>query len=169
MKTQRVFHLLLAVFTLVSMLTPTLALAAPAPDTSGQTIVQIAAGDSRFSTLVTAVKAAGLVDALSGAGPFTVFAPTDAAFAKLGAATLNSLLANPNQLKSILLYHVLGQKVYGNQLGWLPSVTTLNGAAAQITVKNGQLYINNARIVTSDIQTTNGVIHVIDTVILPPQ
>jgi uncharacterized surface protein with fasciclin (FAS1) repeats len=132
-------------------------------------IVDTAVSAGQFNTLVTAVKAAGLVDALKGPGPYTVFAPTDAAFAKLGAATLNSLLANPDQLKSILLYHVVPGKVYSFQVPFGGSAATLNGAPVQFTLKNGQPYVNNARIVTTDIQTTNGVIHVIDTVILPPQ
>jgi transforming growth factor-beta-induced protein len=168
MKTQKLFHVLLAVVTLFSLLTPTLALAAPAADTSSMTIVQIASGDSRFSTLVAAVKAAGLVDALSGPGPFTVFAPTNAAFAKLGTATINSLLANPDQLKSILLYHVVGQKIAASDVVKLPFVTTLNGADAVISVKGANAYIDNAMIVITDIMASNGVIHVIDTVILPP-
>jgi transforming growth factor-beta-induced protein len=168
MKPQRFLHVLLAFVTLFSFFTPGMAQAAPAADTSGMTIVQIASADSRFSTLVAAVKAAGLADTLSGAGTFTVFAPTDAAFAKLGTATINSLLANPDQLKSILLYHVVGQKLAAADVVKLSSVTTLNGADALLSVKSGKVYIDNAMVTATDITASNGVIHVIDTVILPP-
>jgi transforming growth factor-beta-induced protein len=169
MKPQPFLHVLLAVVTLFSFLTPSLAQAAPAAaDTAGMSIVEIAAGDSNFSTLVAAVKAAGLADTLAGPGTFTVFAPTNAAFAKLGTATINSLLANPEQLKSILLYHVAGQKLMAADVVKLPYVTTLNGADAFLSVKSGKVYIDNAMVTTTDIAASNGVIHVIDTVILPP-
>ena len=131
-------------------------------------IVDTAAANPQFTTLVAAVKAAGLVDTLKGKGPYTVFAPTNAAFNKLGKATINSLLADPAALKSILLYHVVPGAVYSGDAVKLASAKTANGADVVISQRNGQLYINNARVVTSDILTTNGVIHVIDTVITPP-
>ncbi len=131
-------------------------------------IVETAAANPQFKTLVAAVQAAGLVDTLQGEGPFTVFAPTDAAFNKLGKATIDSLLADPEALKSILLYHVVSGAVYSGDAAQLASAKTVNGADIVITQRSGQLYINGARVVTSDIRTTNGVIHVIDTVILPP-
>ena len=131
-------------------------------------IVDTAAANPQFKTLVAAVKAAGLVDTLKGTGPFTVFAPTDAAFAKLGSKTIDALLADPAKLKSILTYHVVPGSVYSGDVVKLSSAKTVNGADAVISVKNGQVYINNARVVATDILTTNGVIHVIDTVILPP-
>ncbi len=131
-------------------------------------IVDTAAANPQFKTLVAAVKAAGLVDTLKGDGPFTVFAPTDAAFNKLGKATIDALIADPAALKSILLYHVVSGAVYSGDAAKLASAKTVNGADIAITQRNGSLYINNARIVTSDILTTNGVIHLIDTVITPP-
>ncbi len=131
-------------------------------------IVDTAAANPQFKTLVAAVQAAGLVDTLKGDGPFTVFAPTDAAFNKLGKATIDSLLADPEALKNILLYHAVSSAQYSGDLAGKSSLEMANGAEAALEVKNGMLYINGARIVTSNIQTSNGVIHVIDTVITPP-
>jgi transforming growth factor-beta-induced protein len=133
-----------------------------------QDIVDTATANPRFSTLVAALKAAGLVDTLKGKGPFTVFAPTDAAFAKLPKGTVDALLKDPEKLKSILLYHAVEGAVYSGDAARLSTANTVNGAPVTITVKNGQLSINNARVITKDILTTNGVIHVIDTVLLPP-
>jgi transforming growth factor-beta-induced protein len=132
-------------------------------------IVDTAAANPQFKTLVAAVQAAGLVDTLKGKGPFTIFAPTDAAFAKLPKGTVEALLKDPEKLKSILLYHAVSGKVYSGAINTTAPVATVNGANVTFTVKNGQLYVNDARIVTTDILTTNGVIHVIDTVILPPE
>lgn len=134
----------------------------------GQTIVEIAASDPQFSTLVAAVQAAGLVEALSSEGPFTVFAPTNAAFAKLGDATIQALLNDPATLQSILLYHALSGSFYAADVLNLSSATTINGQDVVFSVRKGSVYINNAKIVVTDIQASNGVIHVIDTVILPP-
>src|SRR4051794_8367340 len=121
-----------------------------------------------FNTLVAAVKAAGLVDTLKGPGPFTVFAPTDEAFAKLPAGTLESLLANPDKLKSGLTYHVVAGKVMSS--GVKPGrVKTVQGSAAVVRQSGGGLTIDGANIVKTDIECTNGVIHVIDSVILPKQ
>jgi transforming growth factor-beta-induced protein len=164
----RFIVLFLSLVALTSLLAGCMTQGAKMADKPAMNIVQIASGDSRFSTLVTAVKAAGLVDALSGAGPFTVFAPTDAAFAKLGQAAINNLLANPDKLKSILLYHVVGQKLPAAAVVKLPLVTTLNGADALLAVKAGNVSIDNATVTATDIMASNGVIHVIDTVILPP-
>jgi len=134
----------------------------------GQTIVDIAASDPQFSTLVAAVQAAGLVETLSSEGPFTVFAPTNAAFAKLGDATIQALLNDPATLQSILLYHALSGSVYAADVLQRSSATTINGQDVVFSVRNGSAYINNAKITVTDIQASNGVIHVIDTVILPP-
>jgi transforming growth factor-beta-induced protein len=132
-------------------------------------IVDTAAGNTSFKTLVAAVQAAGLVDTLKGKGPFTIFAPTDAAFAKLPRGTVEALLADPEALKSILLYHAANGRSYSGDIAKLSSVLTINGARASMTTApGGALQLNNARIVTPNILTTNGVIHVIDTVILPP-
>jgi len=130
-------------------------------------IVETATTAGSFTTLVAAVQAAGLVDTLQSDGPFTVFAPTDAAFAKLPAGTVESLLANPDQLRQILLYHVVAGKVTSDQVINLEKATTAQGSDIKIGVSEGTVMINNAKVTQADIETSNGVIHVIDTVILP--
>ena len=125
----------------------------------------VAAGD--FSTLVTAVKAAGLVETLKGEGPFTVFAPTDAAFAKVPTETLNALLADKAALANVLTYHVVAGKVMAADVVKLTSAVTVQGQAVSIEVKDGKVYVDGAQVVTTDIKASNGVIHVIDAVILP--
>jgi uncharacterized surface protein with fasciclin (FAS1) repeats len=134
-----------------------------------KTIVQVATDAGNFTTLVAALKAAGLVDALQGTGPFTVFAPTDAAFAKLPAGTVESLLADPEKLASILTYHVVAGKVLAGDIvrGKGARPTTLNGQPLAVSVRGGKVYVNNAQVMTADIAASNGVIHVIDTVLLP--
>ena len=130
-------------------------------------IVDTAVGAGSFNTLVTAVKAAGLVETLKGKGPFTVFAPTDAAFAKLPKATLDGLLADKQALTKVLLYHVVAGNVMAKDVVKLTEARTVQGSAAKITVKDGGVKVDNANVVKTDIECTNGVIHVIDTVILP--
>ncbi|MFT5421122.1 MAG: putative surface protein with fasciclin (FAS1) repeats [Candidatus Endobugula sp.] len=125
----------------------------------------VAAGD--FNTLVTAVKAAGLVETLKGEGPFTVFAPTDAAFAKVPTETLNALLADKAALANVLTYHVVAGKVMAADVVKLTSAETVQGQAVSIEVKEGKVYVDGAQVVTTDIKASNGVIHVIDAVILP--
>ncbi|HEY2017214.1 MAG TPA: fasciclin domain-containing protein [Bryobacteraceae bacterium] len=122
-----------------------------------------------FNTLVAAVKAAGLVDTLKGPGPFTVFAPTDAAFAKLPPGTLESLLRPENRakLQSILTYHVVAGKVMSGDVVKLHSAKTVEGQSLTIKTMNGGVMINDARVTKADIVASNGVIHVVDTVILP--
>jgi uncharacterized surface protein with fasciclin (FAS1) repeats len=124
-----------------------------------------AAGD--FNTLLAAAQAAGLVETLESAGPFTVFAPTDAAFAKLPEGTVEHLLANPEQLRQVLLYHVVPGRVMASDVVALSSATTAQGSDIMITLADGGVMINNATVTAADIETSNGVIHVIDTVILP--
>jgi transforming growth factor-beta-induced protein len=133
-------------------------------------IVDTAVADGRFTTLVAAVTAAGLVDTLKGEGPFTVFAPTDDAFAKLPAGTVETLLKPENleQLKSILLYHVVAGKVMAADVVTLESADTVFGKPVTVKVDMGNVYINDAQVILTDIETSNGVIHVIDTVLLPP-
>jgi len=138
--------------------------AAPAAD-----IVDTAVSSGSFNTLVKAVQAAGLVDTLKGPGPFTVFAPTDEAFAKLPAGTLDSLLANPEQLKKVLTYHVVAGKVMASDVVKLKEAKTVQGSSVKIKVNNGNVMVDNARVVKTDIECDNGVIHVIDTVILPKE
>ncbi|MCA8915577.1 MAG: fasciclin domain-containing protein [Planctomycetes bacterium] len=127
----------------------------------------VAAGD--FDTLVAAVKAAELVETLKGEGPFTVFAPTDAAFADLPEGTLDELLKpeNKEKLAGILTYHVVAGEVMADDVVNLTEATTVQGQKVQIEVKDGTVYIDGAKVVTTDIKCTNGVIHVIDKVILP--
>ena len=132
-------------------------------------IVDTAVEAGSFETLATALQAAGLVDVLKGEGPFTVFAPTDEAFAKLPEGTLESLLANPEQLTAVLTYHVVPGEVTAEQVVGLSEATTVQGAPIAIEVVDGKVILNGASTVTAtDVQASNGVIHVIDTVILPP-
>jgi uncharacterized surface protein with fasciclin (FAS1) repeats len=132
-------------------------------------IVDTAVSAGSFNTLVAAVKAADLVDTLNGAGPFTVFAPTDEAFAKLPAGTLEELLKPENKakLQGILTYHVVSGKVMAEDVVGLDSAKTVNGQSLDITKKDGAVMVDNAKVVKTDIVCTNGVIHVIDTVVLP--
>lgn len=130
-------------------------------------IVDTAVSAGSFNTLVTAVKAAGLVETLKGAGPFTVFAPTDEAFAKLPAGTIDSLLKNPEELKKILTYHVVAGKVMASDVVKVKSAKTVQGSSAKVKVNGGAVMIDNANVVKTDIVCDNGVIHVIDAVIMP--
>lgn len=129
-------------------------------------IVEIAAGASQFKTLVTAVQAAGLVETLQGTGPFTVFAPTDAAFAKLPAGTVEGLLKDLPKLTSILTYHVVPGKVLARDVAGLKSAKTVQGSDVRMDSHHG-VKINNATVTQADIEASNGVIHQIDTVLLP--
>lgn len=130
-------------------------------------IVDTAIGAGSFNTLVTAVQAAGLVETLKGEGPFTVFAPTDAAFAAIPEADLNALLADKEQLTAVLTYHVVAGKVMAADVVGLDSATTVQGSDIEITVTDAGVKVDNANVVQTDIETSNGVIHVIDAVILP--
>ena len=148
---------------------------APAADTAASTansnskdIVDTAVAAGSFDTLVAAVQAAGLVDALKGDGPFTVFAPTDDAFAALPEGTLEGLLEDTDALSNILLYHVVPGKVMAADVSDGLVAKTLQGSEVTFTIADGSVKINDANIVTTDIETSNGVIHVIDAVILPP-
>ncbi len=135
---------------------------------SDKDIVQTAVAAGKFNTLAAALKAAGLVDALQAAGPFTVFAPTDDAFAKLPKGTLDSLLKpeNKDKLAAILKYHVVSGRVYSSEAVKAGSAATLQGSRVSIS-SSGGVTIDNARVVTPDIDASNGVIHVIDSVIMP--
>src|SRR5689334_11360907 len=132
-------------------------------------IVEVAASAGSFKTLVAAVQAAGLVDALKGEGPLTVFAPTDEAFAKLPAGTVEDLLKpeNKDKLIAILTYHVVPAKAMAKDVAGMTSVKTVNGKELKLKVDGGKVMINDAVVTTADIETSNGVIHVIDTVLLP--
>lgn len=138
-------------------------------DKAAGTIVEVAAANADFETLVAAVNAAGLAETLSGAGPFTVFAPTDEAFAKLPAGTVENLLKpeNKDKLVALLTYHVVAGKVLAADVVTLDNATTVNGAIADITVTGDTVMVDNATVTATDIPASNGVIHVIDTVIMP--
>jgi uncharacterized surface protein with fasciclin (FAS1) repeats len=131
-------------------------------------IVDTAVAAGSFTTLAKALGAAGLVDTLKGPGPFTVFAPTDAAFAKLPAGTLEKLLADKEQLTKVLTYHVVAGSVKAADVVKLKSAKTVEGADVKISVMGKNVMVNQAHVVKTDILASNGVIHVIDEVILPP-
>ncbi len=152
-------------------LTTAMALSVPAfAESHSKDIVDTAVGAGNFTTLVAAVEAAGLVETLKGEGPFTVFAPTDAAFAALPAGTLEELLKpeNKDKLIAILTYHVVSGKVMSTDLSEGLKAATVQGGEVTITLEGGAK-VNGAVISTADIEASNGVIHVIDTVILPPE
>ena len=139
--------------------------------TCDKTIVENAVGIDGFKTLVAAVKAAGLVDTLSGKGPFTVFAPTDEAFAKLPKGTVENLLKpeNKDQLVAVLTYHVVPGTVMAKDVVKLNKAKTVQGQNVRIKVADGKVKVNRANVVKTDVKSSNGVIHVIDNVILPPK
>ena len=133
-------------------------------------IVETAIDAENFTTLVKAVQAADLVDTLSGPGPFTVFAPTDAAFSKLPAGTLDSVLQNKEQLTSILTYHVVSGKYMASDVKKLKSVKTVQGGSVKVEVHrlfHRGVKVDEAKVIHPDIECTNGVIHVIDSVLMP--
>jgi uncharacterized surface protein with fasciclin (FAS1) repeats len=148
-----------------------LALASVSASAGEKDIVDTAVGAGQFKTLATALQAAGLVDTLKGAGPFTVFAPTDDAFAKLPAGTVDNLLKpeNKDQLVAVLTYHVVPGKVMAADVVNVSEAATVNGKKLAVKVDGGTVMINDAKVTATDIAATNGVIHVIDSVVLPPQ
>ena len=143
--------------------------ASPASPAAGKTIVQVAAGNPQFSTLASLIKKAGLVSALSGKSKLTVFAPTNAAFAKLPKATLKKVQGDKKLLTSILTYHVVKGAVPASKVVKLDgkSVKTLNGKSVKISVKSGKVYVNKARVTKTDVKASNGVIHVVNQVLIP--
>jgi uncharacterized surface protein with fasciclin (FAS1) repeats len=130
-------------------------------------IVTVAVEAGNFTTLAKALTAAGLVDALKGEGPFTVFAPTDEAFAKLPKGTLESLLKDTEALKNILLYHVVSGSVTSSEVVKLRNATTLSGQSVKVSVKGDKVMIDKSSVTTVDIAASNGVIHIIDEVLIP--
>ncbi len=165
---KRKFKVIIAVLTvslfLAMMIAPSMLYAE-----STKTIVQTAVEAGSFNTLVAAVTAAGLAETLSGPGPFTVFAPTDEAFAKLPAGTIDALLADPKgALTDILLYHVVAGKVMAADVVKLENATTVSGRILPISVSDAGVMVDGAKVVVTDIECSNGVIHVIDTVMVPP-
>ncbi|MFN7172538.1 MAG: fasciclin domain-containing protein [Fimbriimonadaceae bacterium] len=141
--------------------------AEPTARTADRTIVEIAAGNENFTTLVSLVQAAGLAETLSGTGPFTVLAPTNAAFAKVPKEVLDMLAADRDLLRQVLLYHVVPGNVMAADLK-AGTVKTAQGEMVTVRLADGKVQFNNATVVTADLKAKNGVIHVIDTVILPP-
>ena len=164
-----VIHVIDAVLLPPAQAAPTATPTAAPAQAAARDIVDTAVGAGSFRTLVQAVQAAGLVDTLKGPGPFTVLAPTDAAFAKLPAGTLQSLLANPAQLREVLTYHVIPGKAVAADVVKLNSARTVQGGNVSIAVSGSSVRLNGTSTVTqTDVQASNGVIHVIDTVLLPP-
>jgi len=138
-------------------------------ETKKKDIVDTAVANGSFNTLAAALQAAGLVETLKSDGPFTVFAPTDEAFAKLPDGTVEMLLMpeNKDKLVAILTYHVVAGKVTAAEVVKLDSATTVNGADVQISVRGESVFVNDSQVVMTDVYASNGVIHVVDTVILP--
>jgi uncharacterized surface protein with fasciclin (FAS1) repeats len=139
-----------------------------AKSTKKQSIADIAAGSNQFDTLTSLLVKADLVETLDGKGKFTVFAPTDAAFAKVPKETLDALGNDPEQLKAVLLYHVAGKRLPARKVVKRSSIRTLNGASVKVRVTKKGVRINDARVIKADVRAKNGVIHAIDGVLLPP-
>lgn len=144
------------------------ATAAPARTEAAPSIAAIAATSPQFSTLLSLVKKAGLAQTLSTPGAYTVFAPTNAAFAKVPKATLNALARNPAQLKRVLLYHVVAGKVPAAKVVTLRSAKTFAGPTVKIRVTGTTVRVNSAKVTKADVKASNGIVHVIDRVLLPP-
>src|SRR6476469_9352209 len=146
------------------------AIASPASATprAKADLVGTAAAAGNFTTLTKLLKSAGLVGTLKAAGPYTVFAPTDAAFAKVPKATLNALLKDKAKLKAVLLYHVVAGKVTAKDVVKLRSAKTAEGESVTIRVVGGNVFVNGAKVTTADVMATNGVIHVVNRVLIPP-
>ena len=157
--------LLTAVIAVVAL--PALVPLASAQTTSKANIVQTAVAAGQFKTLVALVKEAGLAGTLEGKGPFTVFAPTDAAFAKVPKATLAALAKDRAKLKAVLLYHVVSGKFTAAQVVKQKSLTTLEGSTLSIRTRAGNVYVNRARVIKANVMASNGVIHVINQVLIP--
>ena len=158
-----------AVALAVTAAAPSAASAQQASGMGGKNVVQVATEAGTCKTLVAAVQAAGLAETLQGEGPFTVFAPSDAAFAKLPAGTVEALLADKAKLASILTYHVVPGRVMAADVIAAKSAkpNTVNGQALDVQVRGGKVYVNGAQVTAADVGASNGVIHVIDTVLMP--
>jgi uncharacterized surface protein with fasciclin (FAS1) repeats len=161
------FGTALAVALLGAMTLGAVGSSASAPQKPAKNIVQTAVAAPAFKTLVSLVKQAGLASALSGPGPLTVFAPTDAAFAKVPKATLAALAKDKSKLKAVLLYHVVSGKLTATQVVKHKSLTTLEGGTLSIRTRDGNVYVNRARVIDANVIASNGVIHVINQVLIP--
>jgi uncharacterized surface protein with fasciclin (FAS1) repeats len=160
-------RLLVPLVAAAAVAVPTVAGATASPMTT-QNLAQLAASDPQLSTLVTLVKQAGLADALSGTAKLTVFAPTNAAFAALPTATLTALGKDKPMLKKVLEYHILPGSLPAAKVLKLHSAKTLEGASVTFTVRGQSAYVNDAKIIKTDLYATNGVVHVINKVLTPP-
>jgi len=161
-------HLAIALAVATGLVAAPVGTAASAPKSGGQkNIVQTAASAGQFTTLVSLVKKAGLAGTLAKPGPYTVFAPTDAAFAKVPKATLNALAKDKAKLRAVLLYHVVPGNVTAAKVVKLRSATTAEGQKLGIRVAGGNVFVDKAKVTTPDVITSNGVIHVINKVLIP--
>ena len=167
MRTVRI-ALILAAVTAVSVTGAASASAQQAGAAQEADIVDTAVAAGSFDTLAMLLQRAGLVDALKAEGPFTVFAPTDAAFAKVPKNKLNALLRNRRKLRRVLLYHVAAGRLEAADVVQRWSIRTLNGRKVRVRVRDSNVFLNRARVVTPDVMASNGVIHVIDRVLIPP-
>ena len=158
-------RIVLAVLCLAVAVVPVAGAQAAKPQ---KNIVQTAASAPQFSTLVSLIKKAGLVGTLSGRTKYTVFAPTNAAFAKVPKSTLDALAKDKARLKAVLLYHVVKGKVPASKVVTLDSAKTVNGASVEIDVRDGKVFVNDARVTKPDIKARNGIVHQINRVLLPP-
>lgn len=158
----------LALLALTAVLVAAVATTASARTRTDANIVQTAVAAGQFKTLTKLLTRAGLVGALEQPGPFTVFAPTDAAFKKVPKATLNALLRNRAKLKAVLLYHVVSGRVTAADVTKLSSATTLNGKSLRIRVAGMNVFVNSAKVTKPDVMASNGVIHVVNRVLIPP-
>jgi uncharacterized surface protein with fasciclin (FAS1) repeats len=159
---------LIALLALVALVSSVAVSAATAQTRKDQNIVQTAVAAGQFKTLAKVLTRAGLVDALQQPGPFTVFAPTDAAFKKMPKRTLNALLRNRAKLKAVLLYHVVSGKVTAANVVKLASAKTLSGKPVRIRVAGSNVFVNSSKVTAADVMASNGVIHVINRVLIPP-
>ncbi len=141
--------------------------ARPSGTAAKQDIVQTALASGKFKTLASLLTKAGLTKTLQGKGPFTVFAPTDRAFAKVPKATLNALAANPAKLRAVLLYHVAKGRLTAGRVLKRSSIKTLNGKRVRVRTRKGRVYVGGARVTRADVRASNGVIHIIDRVLIP--
>jgi len=164
---QKIGLLVAALVAVAALAAATVSQARPTTHRQGD-IVATAAAAGKFTTLTKLLKRAGLVSALRQPGPYTVFAPTDAAFKKVPKKTLNALLANKAKLKAVLLYHVVAGKVTAADVSMLKSAKTLNGQRVRIRVSGSNVFVNQAKVTKADVMASNGVIHVINAVLIPP-
>jgi uncharacterized surface protein with fasciclin (FAS1) repeats len=158
---------LIAILAVAALVLPVSAVAATASGKTDKNIVQTAVAAGKFKTLSKLLARAGLVKTLQRPGPYTVFAPTDAAFAKVPKKTLAALLRDKSKLRAVLLYHVVAGKVPASQVVKLRSVKTLNGRRVRIRVAGGHVLVNTSRVTTADVPASNGLIHVVNRVLIP--